>query len=411
MHKAQTPNKIKVLYIHHFGSFGGASRSLLELINAFPENAVEPVAIVARGNVVPYFQKLCLDVVTVKGLSLFDNTKLSYYRGKRWVILLREILLIPSTFISIRKAKKKWPDIDLIHVNEIPILLSVFFAKKIIKKPVVVHSRSPQRNDSKSVRVKFVAHVLNKYANAVIAIDKTVFHSLPKLLIPTFTVHNGFTASSAISTMTDNLNAYFTKKGDRMQAGMIGNFYIMKGIYEFFEAARICKERGLEIDFFVVGENPRSAKGIMGRLLKKLNYAPDIKTDLLRLTNKNNMDDCFHVFGFTSNIKLVLDFMDLNVFPSHINAVGRPVFEAAFSKIPSIVAIKDPYDDTIIDGQTGICIKEKDAVSLADAIEYFYNHPVERKQMGQNAYDLAVKNFDIVSNASKVLDIYKMVVQ
>jgi glycosyltransferase involved in cell wall biosynthesis len=119
------------------------------------------------------------------------------------------------------------------------------------------------------------------------------------------------------------------------------------------------------------------------------------------------MVDHVHLIDFTSNIHKIYEAIDILCFPSHLNAVGRPVLEAALFKVPSIVAITNPIDDTIIDNETGICIKPKDPKGLADAIEYFYSRPEEITRMGELAYKLALKNFDIKKNAKKILEIYE----
>ena len=45
-------------------------------------------------------------VIKTLGLSKFDNSILGYYRGLRWLILLREILLIFPTLFSVFNKKK-----------------------------------------------------------------------------------------------------------------------------------------------------------------------------------------------------------------------------------------------------------------------------------------------------------------
>ena len=90
-----------------------------------------------------------------------------------------------------------------------------------------------------------------------------------------------------------------------------------------------------------------------------------------------------------------------------MNAVGRPVIEASFYKVPSIVAITDPLDDTMIDDETGICIPKKKPQALAGAIEYFYSNQQEIDRMGQAAFQLALENFDSKQNAEKMLKIYQ----
>src|SRR5690606_37681299 len=99
--------------------------------------------------------------------------------------------------------------------------------------------------------------------------------------------------------------------------------------------------------------------------------------------------------------------LDVLCFPSYLNAAGRPVFEAAFFGVPSIVAVRDAPPDTILNGSTGVCIDTPDPIALADAIEFLYRHPEERLKMGENALNLAHNNFDIVRNANHLLMIYR----
>ena len=82
------------------------------------------------------------------------------------------------------------------------------------------------------------------------------------------------------------------------------------------------------------------------------------------------------------DISAVYSGMDVLCFPSHLNAAGRPVFEAAFFRKPCILAIENPQSDTMIDYVTGICIPEKEPLELFNAIKYFCDHPAEITRMG-----------------------------
>ena len=48
---------LQVLYIHHAGQFGGASRSLLELIEGFPAGNVIPRLVTQRGSTAEAFSR------------------------------------------------------------------------------------------------------------------------------------------------------------------------------------------------------------------------------------------------------------------------------------------------------------------------------------------------------------------
>jgi glycosyltransferase involved in cell wall biosynthesis len=101
--------------------------------------------------------------------------------------------------------------------------------------------------------------------------------------------------------------------------------------------------------------------------------------------------------------------MDVLVFPTFLDAPGRPVFEAAFFGIPSIVAVREPHADTLIDGETGIAIDRPDPRLLADAILHYATDRGEIARMGANARTLAERNFSPRANALDLLDVYRRV--
>ena len=69
----------------------------MELIKAFPKGRVKPYLITQKGNVEKYLKKEKIKIKSTIGLSKFDNTRYGYYRGLRWLILLREIWYIYYT--------------------------------------------------------------------------------------------------------------------------------------------------------------------------------------------------------------------------------------------------------------------------------------------------------------------------
>jgi glycosyltransferase involved in cell wall biosynthesis len=401
--------KISVLYIHHCGTFGGASRSLLELIKAFPQKSVKPHLITQKGNVVRFFENDGVPVISTAGISQFDNTRYGYYRRFRWLLLVREVFYCYFTFRAIYNARKKWKYIEIIHINEITNILSIYLSKIIFKKPVIVHIRSVQQTRKAAFRYKLIMSFTRRYLDYVITIDETVKKSLPGDLADK-TIHNGFRPETDFrlkKNNEDNIARLINAPLGFLRIAMVGNLLKFKGVFEFIKAAKICIDKNLKINFYLVGDNVKKQDGFKASVLKKMKLSHYINSDVKNFVQKNRLNERIHFLNFTPEINKVYENIDILCFPSHLNAVGRPVLEAAFFKVPSIVAINDPLDDTIIDGETGICIESKDPQALAGAIEYFYSNPDEIKRMGESAYQLAIKNFDIQRNAEKVLAIYE----
>jgi glycosyltransferase involved in cell wall biosynthesis len=395
---------ISVLYVHHAGAFGGASRSLLELVKGFSEGTVVARLLTQRGNVAAFFEKAGVETIECAGISQFDNTRYGHYRGARWILLLRELWYFPCTVAAMVRALRRWPDTDLVHVNEAVALLAVFLAKTLFGKPVVVHVRSVQDGHHGRLRSRLFGYVLRRYADALIAIDETVRRSLPPGL-RCEVIHNSYSPGTV--GRGDGGRRLPPKREGTLRIAMVGNLLPLKGVEDFLEAARLCRERGIAADFLLVGGNIRRLSGIRGWLLKASGFARDMETEVARFVEREQLRDSVHLVGFTPEIEEVYASIDVLCFPSHLEAVGRPVFEAAFWRVPSIVALSDPAPDTMVHGETGLCVRPGDPVALADAIAYFCEHPDERRRMGEAAHRLAAETFEPRRNSERVLALYR----
>jgi glycosyltransferase involved in cell wall biosynthesis len=396
---------ISVLFIHPAGTFGGASKSLIELWSVLRTDSVEGTVLCPVGTAAKAFSNVGLEVIPTRGVAQWDNTRYGYYRGARWLILIREILLFPITWRKIRKALKE-SAYDIVHLNEVTLLPWAWFLRRWTNARIVIHVRSLQRASSNDLRTRWLNKTLAKAVDLVIAIDETVRRTLASDL-PVTIVHNGL----RVAPLPPKQKPTVGQKGNNentLRVGIVGVLLKLKGLYEFIEAARILvNDRGLNIEFYIVGENARSLTGWKGKLLNILNLAHDVRADLEQVIMENQLSARVRLMGFVSNVQQVYTKIDLLCFPSHLDAAGRPVFEAASCGVPSIVAVSNPTADTIVDGETGICIPYSDPYLLADAIESMYRDRDKLTALGKNARKLAERNFDIEENGRKILALYQ----
>jgi glycosyltransferase involved in cell wall biosynthesis len=401
---------LRVAYIHVIGAFGGASRSLFEVVRAFPAGEIEATFITQRGTVRSYFSRLGR-VVEAAGLTKFDNTRYSYYRGARWLVLLREIAYLPATLVALRRARKACGTVDIVHLNEFTGLLVLWLARRWLKaSAAVVHVRSVARCDAASWRTRWVNRMLRDEADAVIAIDENVRASLPGDL-PVEVIHNAF-SPAATGTADDALvRRLEALRPDSFKVGFVGNLLVVKGIHELVEAARLTKEHGLDVEFVVVGDDAQRSGGIKARVLRWLGLEQNVRAEVEAALDRHGLRDRVHLIGFTADISTVYRAIDVLCFPSHYDAPGRPIFEAAFFGVPSIVAVREPRVDTLVDGETGLAISPRSASELAVAIERLAKDRVSCERMGRSARALAERNFDVRRNAGKLLDLYRRIVR
>jgi glycosyltransferase involved in cell wall biosynthesis len=385
---------MKILFMQHVSVLGGSSRSLLELINNLPKG-IEATVLCPKGTYSDLLTSQGIKVHYLIGMPQFNNSMVSSYKGLRWFILLREFFYLPFLFFKILELKKE--NFDIVHVNEITQIYSLILSKIILKAKTVMHVRI-MMSTKKNIRYKFLLNIFKKYADQIIAIDKSVKSTLDGAL-NVQVIHNGMSLK--------NINFKKNKK-ERFIVGLVANFQRYKGILEFIDAANICvNDRGLDIDLYIYGAEYNSTTSLKERIFQSLGFREDLDVIVKEKISKYALGKRLQLKGYVHHSDEIYNDIDLLTFPSHLNAVGRPVFEAGFYKVPSIVAIKDPFDDTIQDNITGICIREKNANELADAIEILYKDRKLLEKFGENSYKQAHELFDSKKNSLKVYQIYQ----
>lgn len=400
---------IRVLYIDGVGPVGGASRSLFESMKAMQSEDVERFFVVQRGTILDFYAPLAQGVVAARGLTRFDNTRASYYRGRRWIIVLRELFHFPFTILALLRARAQFPQPDLIHCNEVTEVIPALIAKKLFGAPLVVHVRSLQRSDPSSKRTRWLQDTLARHADAVVAIDQTARSTLPAHL-PVDVIHNSFTPSYSGEPDGDYLRPLNLLRPTALKIGFVGNLHWQKGLFELCEAAKIAKDAGADVQYVIVGGSTISTRGVFAWALQAIGLAQNVGDRLPTLLAKLGLEDDFFLLGHTRDIQRIYERLDVLAFPSHYDAPGRPVFEAAFAGVPSIVAVRNPLPDTVRDGITALAVPEPDPELIAGAILRLDSDRAAVTQMGEAARMLAHENFVPRRNAAKLLAVYKRVI-
>jgi glycosyltransferase involved in cell wall biosynthesis len=392
---------MRILYLNPAQAFGGSSKSLIELFNKIKKQEHTGLVICPAGTASEQFQRAGLNAINTFGLPQFDGTRFGYYRGLRWFILIREFFFLPFSFFHLLKARQLKPKFDLIHVNEANLLFLGIFAKWVFKLPLLVHVRSVQLAGN-YWRTHLFSYLLRKYADEVICIDETVRQSLRQDL-SCVVIRNG------ISHVNIQPKSELKDVKNLVRVGFLGVLLPLKGIYELIEAMRILKERGVRVECLVAGENPRRMAGIKGYLLSRLGFAHDVRAEVDAMIEAYGLHDHVKMLGFVDDVQALYRKIDILCFPSHLNAAGRPVFEAAFHSVPSVVALENPLPDAIVHGVTGLAVPRPDPEMIADAIQKLAEDAEYRCTLGRQARVWAEENFSIERSAEQMLEIYRRV--
>ena len=393
---------MKILYFNHVKILAGSSRSLLEILKSIQDTKIKTFVISPKGIFSDEVKNLNIPFMPILGVAQFNNSQYSYYRGFRWLTLLREILLIPFLIVTILRIKINWGNFDIIHLNEITMLPIVFILKFFFKKTKIIVSVRSVQSTKRNLRLKFLEILAKNYVNKFIAIDKNVLNSLSDKF-DKISVNNIYPAS--------NKN-YIIKKNKNFTVAMVGLIQKCKGAREFLKAAKLCKDLGYNIHFHYYGGRKGNVSFFSLNTVKKfLDIHEDIDLEIKQNIKKQGLDKEVKVFEFEKNLENIYNNFDVICFPSLLDAPGRPIFEAGFFKIPSIVSISSPHEDTFINNHTGLNIKKNDYVELVDKIIYLYKNKNFLKNFGENSYKLSTKNFNSKENGKKIKALYRKVLK
>lgn len=367
------------------------------MVAALPTGAVEGIAITPPGVASEALRAVGLKVMEAAGVAQWDDTRFSYYRGVRWLILVRELAYWPCTLLALRRAAREGP-YDLIHCNEITALLVGVLAKRMLRAPLLVHVRSLQRGSGSRISA-WLQRLLRTRADAVVAIDDAVRRTLPKDL-PVQVIHNGMKVPAELPPRAPS---------GPFCVASIGVLHRSKGVYELLEAIRLLRDRGIDIRLLIVGENVHRLSGARGWLLRRLDFARDVRGELEAYVAQHGLTEMVEFTGFVSDIRTIYGRIDAVCFPSHLDAPGRPVFEAALFGLPTIVAMRNPTRDVVVAGETGLCIDHPTPVAIADAIQELARDRPWACRMGELARQLALDRFESRVCAVRMLALYREV--
>ena len=162
-----------------------------------------------------------------------------------------------------------------------------------------------------------------------------------------------------------------------------GSFYLLKGAEYLLKSLSILKERGVKVHYDVVGSVIMPPK-----LLEKYLGLP--------IT--------FHGPVPQDDLKKFLTESDIYLFPSLADGCAQSGMEALTAGLPVVATYQSGLP--ITDGETGCLVPMKDAIAIADKIEWLITHPEERERIGLNAAKMMRENYTWEKYAESVKGIY-----
>jgi len=343
-------------------------------------------------------------------VSFFHSDLLSSKAKLRSVkIFLRKIFVRISVYIYqislFRFLLASRNSYDIIHVHQVlfPAFVSAVCAR-ILKKPVIAKVGSSGFNSDINQIKKFpegrlqLNYILKNITRLVCTSRKMEDEFLneginkDKIIL----IRNGIRIKDFYRSYESVKNLVF-----------VGRFIKSKNINTLIAAfSKAIKITSKNLNLTLVGDGPE-------------------KVNIDNLIKKSGLEDNIILTGMVDNPAEFLKKSDIFIFPSIIEGLPNSLIEAMGYKLPCIASnipgnvevigedspVYDIKEGDFKVTRYGVLFNPSDIRGLVNSIKYMVDNPKIRKEIGENAYNKIVSEYNIELIADKYIELYKEVLK
>jgi glycosyltransferase involved in cell wall biosynthesis len=303
-----------------------------------------------------------------------------------------------NTLISIRVLVKKIQP-DLVHSITIkPVIYSGIVIRSLIKKPAFVaaisglgyvFSADNLRAKFTKLLVSFLYRFALSHRNKIIIFqnnsDENILTDVAKINIEQKVLIRGSGAD------LERYSFYNDPDCSTIKVVMACRLLKEKGVYEFVDAAKLLRQKGVDVEFILIGspdpDNPNSVS------------ASEIE-------NWHNTG-VINALGHRNDIHQIFAESHIVTLPSYYGeGVPKVLIEAAACGRPIVTTDNPGCRDAVLSSITGLLVPIRNAKALAEAIQSLVEDKALRITMGSKARAFAEQEFDVKSVVNKHMDIY-----
>jgi glycosyltransferase involved in cell wall biosynthesis len=393
-----------VLLVHHRSELGGAPASLSYLIRELDTQQFEPHIYCPPGPAADLFRESGA-IVHTGPVAGFTHIWASTYRGRRWLLFLRELAQLPAHVFRFKRTLRE-TRYELVHFNDSPLIPAASLAKRA-GLPVVWHLRSALPEGGTDRRSQLVRAAIRRFADESIAINHDVgdVFGVGSTVVPNSVDLDRFRPGDPSAA-----KAALGLEPDRPVVSYFGFIYPSKGFHEFIEAAARLRDEGVDASYLIVGGAVRGEeffRTVVGRSLQLADLTRDYESEAKSLVHKLGLSDVVRFVPFTQDTANLYQASDVVVAPSRGPELGRPVIEAAASGVPVVASGSRTGGGVVVPDETGVLVDDESVDTLADAVAELLRDPERRQRLGKAARAHAETNFDPATNARRIEAIYR----
>jgi len=306
----------------------------------------------------------------------------------------------------------KHKGIDIVHTNfgfGGPLVAT--FLSRVFNFYHIAHERSLSNNyfvddvkKLKKLRAKMLFWLLQNIGNtSYIAISSAVKQSLEH--------YNGISPAkitiipNAVLSNRPNKNVDPNKLDILKKIKSSGNFVVgmtahlgpQKDHKTLIDAAEVVHKKKPNIHFVLIGGNLVNDRD---------NYSAKLESYI----RMKDLSEIIHFIGEVQNPMPYVELFDIGCLISNWEGFGNALVEYMLKKKPVIGTAVGGIKDIIEDGVNGFLVPRNDSELLAEKILYLIDNLQMAKEMGEQGYQKAIREYDMDRWVNRVIEVYESVV-
>lgn len=391
--------KKKILYIHHGKAIGGASLSLLYLIEKARLEYDVKVLFLFNSSAVTLFRDHGIPCeVLKKHHPLFIHSAAG--GGEIGNVKKYPGMIVGWIYFAFNYANKvlRRENPDIVHLNS-TFLTDWLLAAKRARIPVIVHVREPLGGKRWGLRRNIIRGLIKRSATKIIAISKD---NADRVGLPALTkvIYNYVDLDVFNPFLFDQQDTGISQ-AENIRIAYMGGQENIKG-FNCLVDALILLDENVEVHF--AGYYYRCNGRINDRI--KLALSKEKRKTMRNLDIMRKSVNAVEV-GLVMDVPRFLSQCDALVFPAIKPHFGRPIIEANAMALPVIASNVQGNEEVVKNGHNGLLVDANNPLHLAERINILCRSKAQASRMGKNGRMLAEKMFSAKKNANEILNIYR----
>lgn len=390
----------KILFIHHGKGLGGAPLSLLYLIKGLDQSVYEPMVLFLHySDAYTLYQDEGINVYGPTNTYDFSHTKIWWLR---WYSLGMFARVCWDTIKTRWWVAREWYSMlkpDIVHLNTSSLIAWAYVAHQM-NIPVVWHIREPLAEGYLGIRKQLIASSVEKYATVIVSICKdnarpwkdnpkttVVYNAVPK---------NIFDYSVEVTPFLEKNHL----KKESPKVLFLGGLSQEKGTLVILRVFEHVLKQLPDAQLLIAGYCDFTQKSFIKKMFTLYGFKYKVRSVI------NRMKQSVVLLGLIREVPQAMTASNLVVFPATVGHFARPIIEAGFMKKPVIVSHLKPFDELVLNEQTGFFIDHNDIEQWAEKIVLLLRDEQRRITMGNSNYTFCTRRFGIENHVQKIQKIY-----